>query len=117
MLPRLAERLELSDEQIEQIEAVVDQAQPVIEGYREQIEAGREAYGAENPDPTVFNEGAFRAHAQAQHEIQIELQVVVEKTKAELFQILTPEQREQLQEMRSEGNRRFKRHSGGRRGN
>ena len=116
MLPRIADRIGLSVEQMVQIEALIDESRPTIEGYVEQLEAGRESYRAENSDPTIFDEGSFRAHAQAQHEIQIELKVAVEKTKTEIHQLLTAEQREQLEEMRSERGERQKRHSGGRRG-
>ena len=115
MLPRLAERIGLSDDQVEQIEAIVDENRPAIEGYAEQLRVGREEYRSQNNDPTVFDEGAYRSHANAQHAIQIELKVVVEQTKIQVFQVLTQEQRDALAEMRSEMGQRMKRRSGGRR--
>ncbi len=115
MLPRVAEQIGLSEEQVEQIQGVVDEIRPTMESYLEELRAGREEYRALNNDPTVFDEGAFRAHADTQHEIQTNLRVVVEKTKAEVFGILTPEQREELEEMRADMGQRFKRRSSGRR--
>lgn len=109
MLPRMAEELGLSDEQVEDIQAIADAARPQIEKYAEQLRAGRDAFREANSDPTVFDEGAFRAHAEAQHKIQTDLMVIVGKTKAEVFKILTPEQREQLQEIRSCVDKRWSR--------
>jgi len=41
--------------------------------------------------------------------------VVAGKAKADVFHVLTPEQREQLEEMRGDRGKRFMRRSGGRR--
>jgi len=117
MLPRVAEELGLSDEQLSQIQTIVDAARQTIEekGYIEQLRAEREAYRAANEDPTVFNEGAFREHSSAQHRIQTELGVVAGQAKADAFEVLTPEQRQQLEEMRSKFGQKNFRRSGGRR--
>lgn len=114
-LPRMAEELGLSDEQLDTIQAIVDAARPEIEAYAEQLRESRDAYRAANDDPTVFIEGAFRAHAAAQNEIQTNLMVVVGKTKAEVFKVFTPEQIEQLQEMRGNFGKSSYRRGGGRR--
>jgi len=116
MLPRLAEELGLSDEQISEIQTIVDTARQKVEeeGYVEQLQAEREAYRAANEDPTVFNEGAFRQHATAQHRIQTELGVVAGQAKADAFNVLTPEQFAQLQELRGSFGRGKARRGGGR---
>jgi Spy/CpxP family protein refolding chaperone len=114
MLPRLAEELSLSEEQLSEIQAVIEEARPKIEAYAQQLREGREAYRAANEDPTVFNEGAFRAHAAAQHGIQTGLGVVAGQAKADALKVLTPEQLEQLEEMRGNFGKKFRR-SGGRR--
>jgi len=114
-VPRLADRLELSDEQVAQIQAILDEAHPTIDGYLEQLRAGREAYRAANPNPMAFDETAFRAHAEAQHDLQIELMVVAATARAQVFEVLTPDQRAQLEEMRNNRNKRSMRRSGGRR--
>ena len=113
-LPRLAERLELSDEQVAQIQAIADEARPTIDDYVEQLRAGRESYRTANPDPLAFDETAFRAHVEAQHDLQIELMVVAAKTRAQVFEVLTPDQRSQLEEMRGDRDKRSMRRSGGR---
>jgi Spy/CpxP family protein refolding chaperone len=113
-LPRMAEDLGLSNEQLDKIQAVIGAARPKIEDYAEQLRQGREAYRAAHDDLTVFDEGAFRAHALEQNQIQTDLMVIAGKAKAEIFSILTPEQRQQLEEMRGTfGKKSFRR--GGRR--
>ena len=112
MLPFLSDHLELSDEQIAQIEGILDSALPSIKGLADELAAAREAY-AENSDPAEFDEDAFRAFLESQVPATIDLRVAVASTRAAVFQVLTPEQREQLQEMRSHaGKRSFKRGTG-----
>ena len=112
-LPRLAERLELSEEQVAEIQAILDEEGPVIQGYVEELRSGREAWRETN-DPAVFDEGAVRTFAESQGSIHIELMVVADRAKARVFQVLTVEQREQLEEMRGDRGKRFLRRSGGR---
>ena len=115
MLPRLTERLELSEEQVAQIQTILDEARPDIEMYVELLRERREAYRAANSDPTVFDDVAFRLHAADQHADQVELMVVAGTAKADIFQVLTPEQREQLEKMRGDFGKRSLRRGGGRR--
>ena len=114
MLPRLAEELGLSDEQLAQIQTIVDEARPKIEGFAQQLRDGREAYRAAHEDPTYFNADDFRAHATIQHEIQTELGVVAGQAKADAFEVLTPEQLAQLQELRGSFGSGKARRGGGR---
>lgn len=117
VLPRLAEDLGLSDEQLEKIKTVVDGARPEIERLSGLLREGRDAHRAANEDPTVFDEGAFRSHAAEQHQLQTDLMVVIGKTKAEVFKIFTPEQLAQLEELRGDfGKRAFGRGAGRRPG-
>ena len=53
-LPRLAERLDLSDEQVAEIQAILDEEGPVIQGFAEDLRSGREAW-LETNDPAVFD--------------------------------------------------------------
>ncbi len=114
MLPRLAEELGLSEEQLQEIQAVVDEERPRIEELAAELRALHETR-RETHDPAVFDEGEVRAFAQQQFLVQVELMVVVERTRAAALQVLTEEQRQQLEEMRGEIGTRFKRRSGGRR--
>ena len=100
MLPRMAEELGLSDEQLSQIQAIVDEARPQIENFTQQLRDEREAYRAANDDPTYFDEAAFLVHAEKQHGIQIQLGVVAGHAKAAALDVLTDEQIEQLDDMR-----------------
>jgi Spy/CpxP family protein refolding chaperone len=113
-LPRLAERLELSDEQVAQIQAVLDEEGPVIEGYVEKLRSGREEWRETN-DPAVFDEGTVRAFAESQGSIHVELMVAADRAKARVFQVLSPGQQQQLEEMRNNRDKLFMRRSGGRR--
>jgi Spy/CpxP family protein refolding chaperone len=85
-----------------------------MDGYAEQLREGREAYRAQNEDPTVFDEGAFRSHIEAQNDIQVELAVAVANARAKIFSELTQQQRDQLEEMRGSFDKRSSRRGGGR---
>ncbi|HSO22473.1 MAG TPA: Spy/CpxP family protein refolding chaperone [Chondromyces sp.] len=117
MLPRLAERLTLSDEQVAEIESILDEARPTIEAYAEKIRAGREAYRAAQSDPTTFDEGAFRAHAAEQSRLRTEQMVAAQDAKARALAVLSPEQLAELEAMRGEAGKRHMRRPGGRRSN
>jgi Spy/CpxP family protein refolding chaperone len=114
LLPRLAERLELNDEQVAAIEAILDESRPEIEGYAAELRAGREAYREAHSDPTVFDESSFRAHAAEQSRVQTELMVAAQRTKARVLALLSPEQLAELGEMRGAAGARFMRRPGGR---
>jgi Spy/CpxP family protein refolding chaperone len=112
MLPRLADELGLSDEQLTEIQAIVDAAQLKIDekGWIEELEAAREAYRTNHENSTVFDEDAFREHAAAQHLIQTEIGVVVGQARADALSVLTAEQLAQLEEMRANfGGKSFRR--------
>jgi len=115
MLPRLAEELGLSDEQLGEIQTIIDTARPQIEEFAQQLRDSRETYRGAIEDPTYFNGEAFRAHASAQHQIQTELGVVAGQAKADALKVLTPEQLAQLEEMRGNFGKKSYRRSGGRR--
>jgi Spy/CpxP family protein refolding chaperone len=100
MLPRLTDRLDLSDEQVAAIENIIDARRPVIEGYVEQLREAREGYRESHADPTAFDEAAFRAHAEQQAQIQVELMVAAQSAKAEILSQLTADQLAQLDELR-----------------
>lgn len=114
LLPRLAERLELSDEQTAAIEAILEESRPEIEGYAAELRAGRDAYREVHSDPTVFDESSFRAHAAEQSRVQTELMVAAQRTKARVLAQLSPEQLAELGEMRGAAGKRFMRRPGGR---
>jgi Spy/CpxP family protein refolding chaperone len=114
MLPFLEDHLELSDEQIAQIETILDSELPSIKETADELAAAREAYAA-NSDPAEFNEEAFRAFLESQVPTTIDLRVAVARTRAAVFQVLTSEQQEQLQNMRSQAGKRPSKRGTGRR--
>lgn len=114
LLPRVADELGLTDAQLEEIQAILDQARPEIESAREKLQSLRQTR-RDDHDPAVFNEGEVRAFAADLAEVQVELMVVVERTRAAALQVLSEEQRQQLEEMRGTFGKRFTRRSGGRR--
>ncbi len=111
MLPRLAEKLGLSDEQLEEIQAIVDEARPEIEAATEKLKALHEAR-RETRGPAVFSEGEVGAFAADLAEVQVEPMVVTEEARAKALQVLTEDQRQQLEEMRGSFAKRSTRRSG-----
>lgn len=114
MLPRLAEELGLTDEQLQEIQAIVDNERPKIEELSAKMRALHETR-RESHDPAVFDEGEVRSFAAELAPIQADLMVVGEEARAKALQVLTEEQRQQLEEMRGNISKRFKRRPGGRR--
>jgi Spy/CpxP family protein refolding chaperone len=109
---RMAERLDLSQEQRDQIEAILDQGRPTIENLRQQLREGRETFRSSH-QPGDFNEAEVRAHAQAQAQIRTEIMVETMRLKSQAFAVLTPEQQDQLVQLRDEMGSRGVRRGGG----
>ena len=89
--------LDLSDAQKEQIKSLMSANRAATEPYRNQLRDSAKAMR----DATAngqFDETQVRAIAQAQAQANVELMVAGEKTKAEIFKVLTPEQRAKLEE-------------------
>ncbi len=113
---RISDRLDLSEAQQDQIQAILDQARPAIEAAASRLEEGREEWQASH-GPGDFDEGAIRSHVAAQSELQADLMVAIQSARAKIYNVLTPDQQEQLGTMRDcLGTRMGKRHGGGRRG-
>ena len=122
LLNRLADRLELTDEQRAQIESIIEEGLPPIRELREQMAEARQEFRS-STSPTEFNEEAVRAQAQAQAQLHEEIMVASMKLKAQVFSVLTPEQLEELEELRElfgdrrgpgkSGRQGFGRHGGG----
>lgn len=99
MLPRLAEYLELTDDQQSQIRAILDEEMPAIEDLREQLRTAHEAFRATH-QPGDFDEAAVRAFAESQSQLHVELMVAGARTMSRIFTVLTPEQQDKLQDLR-----------------
>lgn len=101
-LLHLGETLGLSDQQKTDIEAILDTARPEFEALQEQMESAREEW-RDNLDPAVFDETAARNFAESQAAVHVNLMVLGMKTRAQVFNVLTPEQQEQLRQYREDG--------------
>ncbi len=99
-LGRLGEKLGLTDAQREQAKTILEAErtanEPIFEELRSNQDALQEAskFGAFEQ-----NEAEITALAQRQGELHAELIVARERVKSQLYQILTPEQQQQLQDL------------------
>jgi len=116
MLNRLADRLELTTEQKGEIEAIIDSHRDATQSLRDQADYARENF-RENHSPGDFDEVEYRAFFESQAQIQVELHLNGAAAGAEAWNILSPDQQEELLELLElfrEG-RGGKRHGGGKR--
>ena len=115
-ITRMANRIDLSDEQVAQIESILEAAKPEAESLRTQLREGMETF-RESHEPGQFDEASARAFAEAHAAIRVDLMVHEMKTRASVMAMLTPEQIEELQTLREErGEKAGRRGRGGRRG-
>ena len=85
--------LDLTEEQKTQIEALSNQKWQDHQQLREQMQASRDAmHAAQNAD--TFNEADFRAKAAERAELKTEMMVQRVKHRQQIYNLLTPEQRE-----------------------
>lgn len=98
MLPRLAERLELSDAQQDQIHAIVDAQKPAMESLRDEAKAARDAFH-DTYDFGDYDEAAFRTFFESQAQLHIEMQLLGAETISQVWAVLTPEQQEEVLEL------------------
>ena len=98
MLPRLADRLELSEAQQDQIHAIVDARKPAMESLRDQASAARDAFH-ETYEFGDYDEAAFRAFFESQAQLHVEMQLLGAETVSQVWDVLTPEQQEEILEL------------------
>jgi protein CpxP len=99
ILHRLGDYLALTDEQRTQIEGIVETARGQIQPLIEQSMAARRAFH-EATQPGAFDEAGFRAHAEEMAKLQVEIKVASARAMAQVFNVLTPEQRQKLDELK-----------------
>ncbi len=98
-LDHFAERLDLDETQVAAIESILEKNLPEIEALVEQTRiAGQEWRDSHSMGD--FDSEIFRNHFEAQAEIEVEIKLATAKTFAEVWEVLTPEQQEQLQNSR-----------------
>ena len=116
MLPRLADKLDLTQEQQDQIQAIVDAGKPGLEALREQAQTARDEFRELYPMGS-FDETTYRSHFESQSQLHVEMQLIGANMMSQAWAVLTTEQQEELQElMELFGNGRGgPRHGGGKR--
>lgn len=98
---RMANDLDVTDEQIGQIESILENARPQFQALGEQLHTQREAWREAN-DPAVFEEAAARQFVEVQSALHTDLMLLGMQTRAEVLSVLTPEQREALEQIRTD---------------
>jgi len=99
MMNKMISRLDLNDEQQEQMKQIHEQHREETEGLLASMKTAHERLN-ELMDADTFDEAAIREAAGEVSKIQTELFVSRAKVQQEIRQILTPEQYEQLKQMR-----------------
>jgi protein CpxP len=97
---RMAEALDLTPEQREQIKAIRAAEQDKVAPLKEKLQKGREQLRVA-AEQQPFDEAAVRALAADQAEIRTEMIVSHARVKNQIHALLTPEQREKAEQMRS----------------
>ncbi len=106
-ITRMLHRLDLSDEQREKVHAILEAARPEFQAHMESLRAGRQELW--NMDPGTFDEARVRELARARADEVVELVVLGQKVRSQVWAVLTPEQRERAAEMRSRMRERMER--------
>lgn len=116
---RMAERLNLSEAQLEQMRQIEERYRATFDAQRER-NAGNEGRGRLDPFAGgAFDESAVRAAAQARANAQVEREVAQARMMHEMYNVLTAEQKAQLQtirQQREERGREFRTRRGERQG-
>jgi protein CpxP len=98
MIERMARDLNLTADQLTQVKAIFDAQRTVVEPLMKQMGEYRKQLDTATADGQ-FNEEQVRAIAQQQAQTAAQLTVENERTKAKVYNILTPEQRELAKQM------------------
>ncbi len=104
---RMFEKLNLSDEQKTQVKTILEDSKTRIKPLMESIRENHKQIENLGTDG-VFNEPQVQQFATAQAETTKQLVIEKERTKAQIFAILTPEQRTQAAQMKEQMKDRFK---------
>jgi periplasmic protein CpxP/Spy len=107
--------LNLTDDQKAQIEKLKASFEESTKALHEQMRSLHES----QPDPLAggaFDEAAVRAAAEARAKVEVELEVAHARLMSQVFAILTPEQKAQLNERRQQFEQRRREHEAQRNG-
>lgn len=98
MLPRLAERIGLTDTQHDQIEAIIAAQQPALDALRDQAQTARETF-TEAHEIGDFDEAAYRTFFESQASLHVEMQLIGAAIVDQVWDVLTPEQQTEVSDL------------------
>lgn len=104
---RIAEKLNLTDEQKTQVKAILEESKTRIKPLMEAMRENHKQAANLGTDGT-FNEEQVNQIANRQSETMKQLFIEKEKTKAQIFAVLTPEQRTEAAKMKEQFKERFR---------
>src|SRR5215204_5809706 len=104
---RIAEKLNLSDEQRTQVKTILEDSKTRVKPLMDSLRESRKQAETLGTDGT-FNEEQVNQIANSQLETMKQLFIEKEKTKAQIFAVLTPEQRAEAAKMKDQFKERFK---------
>jgi Spy/CpxP family protein refolding chaperone len=108
---RMAQRLDMSEEQKARLREVLDAARPEADRLADAMVANRQAMKTFRESGT-FNEGEIRAIADQKGSVVADMTVLHARVHAQIRDILTPEQLERFEKMRA-GRHGKRNHRGG----
>ncbi len=103
---RIAEKLNLTDAQREQVKGIMETSRAKVQPLKKSMKANRQKMDAATANGQ-FDEAAVSAIAQEQATIKAQLIVEKERAKSQMFQILTAEQKAQVQQFEAQKRERF----------
>lgn len=103
---RFAEKLNLTDAQKAQMQQIAERFRENTKTLRQQGRGEREGEGFDAFKGGTFNEAAVRAAAQARANRQVEMEVARAHMMYEMYNVLTPEQKAQLEADRQQRRQR-----------
>jgi len=98
MLPRLAERIGLTETQQSQIQAIIEAQQPALDALRDQAQAARETF-AESHEIGDYDADAYRTFFESQARLHVEMQLIGAATVDQVWDVLTPEQQTEVADL------------------
>lgn len=104
---RLAEKLNLSDAQKEQVKQIMETSKAKIQPLKENMKSIHQQMNSATADGQ-FDEAQVQALATQQANIMAQMIVEKERTKSQMFAILTPEQQAQAKQLKEQMKEKFK---------
>lgn len=102
MMGRMFKNLDLTDQQRTEIKKVLETERSIMQPIHQQLRENREALDTATKDGQ-FNEAEVTSLAEKQGDLMAQMIVSRERVQSQIWQILTPEQREKTAQWREKG--------------